>query len=645
MNCKYLLVRIAPLVGILCFGASATALAQSSFTFQAPTGPGGTWNVYRLESGGITFKAANNAANATVDPITGALSGRLVSINDVLENTTIWNMSGRTDAWIGLTDREGAAPGAMEAGSSKTTGWAWTSGEPFTYQNFGGGEPNDSTGEDAAHIRGDGMWNDNKSGYGVDDPIVPVLVPGSSLNETAAPSFRYVVEWPTGLAAPAAGIRRATFLPSPGSLPGPSGDATGWGIREIKGLPGSANIIDAIQKATSGMGTFTDGKRAILDVADPNTNANGGPIISSPPLPYLTNTGADDNDIITIAKGRVRVPTTGTYTVQVRADDGFALRIPGQTFTSINGGNASRGIDPLDPSTMFFYHGTGDTDARGVINLAAGEYDVEFINWEGGGGAFYEVTTGTGASPTTWLPMGAGGSTPFIHNNVRLSAPATVITAAEGGGLTANNIAEARALIAAAQAGGTANTATTTIARVGDGQPVGFPAGTPADEFASLIRGSLLLDNGNSTPGESITLTFGLLSDDGHQFRILGQDFNLANDFSGDGVAALVDVSGDMSLTADYFTGNTNAFGRITLLEGTYDFESLMFEGGGGADQETWWAVGDKTATGFDSTFVPLSTSIGTEANVGFQLVPEPSTYVLAVLGSLGVIGFVRRRK
>jgi hypothetical protein len=644
MNCRHLFVLILA-IAALCLGGSATVLAQSSFTFQAPTGPGGTWNIYRLESGGLTFKAANNAANATVDPVTGLLPGRLVSINGASENTTVWNMSGRTDTWIGLSDREGVAPGAQEAGTSTTTGYAWTSGEPYTFQNWGGGEPNDSTGEDAAHIRGDGMWNDHKSGYGVDDPIPPVLVPGSSLNETAAPSFRYVVEWPTALVAPAPGIRAATFLPSPGSLPGPSGGIAGFGVREIKGLTGSANIIDAIQKATSGMGTFTDGQRAILDVTDPQTNANGGPVITTPPLPFLTDTVAADNDIVTIAKGRVRVPASGTYTVQVRSDDGFALRIVGGTFSSINGGNASRGIDPLDPSTMFYYHGTGDSDARGVITLAAGEYDVEFIHWEGGGGTFYEVTTGTGASPTTWLPMGAGGSTPFIPNTVRLTAPATVLTAAEGGGMTANNIAQARALIAAAEAGGTANTGMTNIARVGDGQPVAFPAGTPADEFASLIRGSLTVDDQDATPGESITLTFGLFSDDGHQFRVVGQDFDLATDFTTSGTAALVDVSGDMSLTADYFTGNTNAFGRITLVEGTYDFESYMFEGGGGADQETFWSVGDKTATGFDSSFLPLSTLLGTEANQGWSLVPEPSAIVLMGLGAVGLIGLARRRK
>src|SRR5687767_13673347 len=98
--------RKAFLIGIagLCVGDPATAFAQSSYTFQAPTGPGGTWNVYRFESGGLSFKGANNAANATVDPITGLVPGRLVSINGAFENTTMWNMSGRGDTWIGLTD-------------------------------------------------------------------------------------------------------------------------------------------------------------------------------------------------------------------------------------------------------------------------------------------------------------------------------------------------------------------------------------------------------------------------------------------------------------------------------------------------------------------------------------------------------------
>src|SRR5687767_15002880 len=121
MSWKHRLVLLL-VIAALFVGGSANVLAQSSFTFQAPTGPGGTWNLYRLESGGLTFKAANNAANATVDPVTGLLPGRLVSIHGALENTTVWNMSGRGDTWIGLTDREGAAPGAQEAGTSTTTG-------------------------------------------------------------------------------------------------------------------------------------------------------------------------------------------------------------------------------------------------------------------------------------------------------------------------------------------------------------------------------------------------------------------------------------------------------------------------------------------------------------------------------------------
>src|SRR5215218_4041951 len=59
-----------------------------------------------------------------------------------------------------------------------------------------------------------------------------------------------------------------------------------------------------------------------------------------------------------------------------------------------------------------------------------------------------------------------------------------------------------------------------------------------------------------------------------------GQWLAMGDTSTGDGTATLVDVNGDLSLTADYLTGNTNAFGLITLTEGTYQFESYMFEEG-----------------------------------------------------------------
>jgi hypothetical protein len=378
-------------------------------------------------------------------------------------------------------------------------------------------------------------------------------------------------------------------------------------------------------------------------VTDPDTNAGGGPVIGGAPLPFLSNGAGDDNDILTIARAKVVVPESGDWTIQVRSDDGFAMRVVGQSFTSVNGGGQ---IDPLDPSTMYFYAGTGDANTRGVINLAAGAYDIEFVNWEGGGGAYYEVTTARGAitSPggAQFLAMGDASSVPAVPNVLRMTAPATVRTAAEGtaGGGTANTIPETRTLMAAAEGAGLTNNGNAATISIGDGQSVGFPAGTPADEFGMKVTGNFVIDDGDAVIGELIQITVGMFSDDGSQLHIFGQDFSATG---GDARTALVDVGGDQSLTADFFTGNTNAFGLISLTEGAFDFEAFMFEGGGGANMTLMYSLGDKTAVGNDGTFVPFSTSTGLPANQGWVLIPEPGIGLLTLLGG-GLFGWRRRR-
>ena len=313
--------------------------------------------------------------------------------------------AGYGDMWIGLTDREFAAPPNVdgdgdptpqEAGTSGAKGWAWTSGEAVTFAAFGGGEPNDSGGEDAAHIRGDGLWNDHKSGWGLDEPLPPMLQAGTSTDETAAPTFKYVIEYPKASATEIAGIDAAppTLLPA-SPMPGPSGGAGYWGIREVRDVDPGGSIGSTISNLLAGSGTIYDGTAPILDSTDPDTNGSGGPILDGTPMPFLSDTaGVGDDNIMVSAKGRIKVVEPGDYTLQVRSDDGFALKVNGASFSSVSGGGA---LDRFDPSTMLFAAGTGDSNTRGIINLAAGEYDVEFVWWEGGGGAYYEVTSAQGA--------------------------------------------------------------------------------------------------------------------------------------------------------------------------------------------------------------------------------------------------------
>jgi hypothetical protein len=81
--------------------------------------------------------------------------GHLVAINDQAENDWLVSTFGGNELlWIGLTDQD------LEGS------FLWTNGDPFVYDNWNGGEPNDATQEEWAHINwgGPGGWNDWESG-------------------------------------------------------------------------------------------------------------------------------------------------------------------------------------------------------------------------------------------------------------------------------------------------------------------------------------------------------------------------------------------------------------------------------------------------------------------------------------------------
>ena len=230
-----------PLGSVVILAALLATSVRAQDVVQAPYGPNGTWVIYEL--GGDIMTWAEALADAQSRTREG-VQGDLVSIHNLKENQVVSDLAFNSIVWIGLTDREGAAPQLEQNGflspqesielelgefigapdnveASIFAGWAWTSGEPFTFQNWPfGGEPNnwDGTGagpadtgfEDATFIRADGLWNDAPSGYAEDEPVVPTLQPGTSTEERdGLPNERlydYVIEYRTNSPSPFPGI-------------------------------------------------------------------------------------------------------------------------------------------------------------------------------------------------------------------------------------------------------------------------------------------------------------------------------------------------------------------------------------------------------------------------------------------------------
>lgn len=74
------------------------------------------------------------------------MGGHLVTSTTLAENNFLFNLW--PNGWIGLTDE------AVEGT------WRWVTGEPFTWANWNGGEPNNSNNEDYIQFVGGGKWND-----------------------------------------------------------------------------------------------------------------------------------------------------------------------------------------------------------------------------------------------------------------------------------------------------------------------------------------------------------------------------------------------------------------------------------------------------------------------------------------------------
>src|SRR5882672_5483789 len=247
-------------VSVILAGAAQSVFADPQYS--GPYGTGGSYNVYEFVRSNLTWDEARVAA---ASKSFNGVAGTLVTVRNAEQNAFLHNF-GPGDWWIGLTDSEATStldnahmPG-HEAGTDRTTGWAWVSGEPYSFQAFGDGEPNDwpgwnPPGEDAAQMRGDGLWNDNAAGPTIGQ------APDS-------PKFNYIVEYRTN--APA---RPVDFLP------GPAGGLGFFGMREIHKNGGMGNLLDAsdsAQKTRQATKDVIDYTAPVVNIWDSDGNGNFG---------------------------------------------------------------------------------------------------------------------------------------------------------------------------------------------------------------------------------------------------------------------------------------------------------------------------------------------------------------------------------
>jgi hypothetical protein len=308
------------------------------------------------------------------------LTGHLVSLRSDGENFFVAHSITPADAWIGLTDNE--ARGGTEAGTNPNGGWVWVSGEPFSYQKFGGGEPNDVGGEDAVHVRGDGFWNDHQAG--------PTLGQGGH-------AIGWAVEYETRAASNPAPTRRLNI--------GPSGGNGFVGVREVKvgDPPQVNNLADAIALLRANQAdplTYTrfDGQATRINHHDTDVDGQGGggSFGHAGKTPFLSDAAGDDQDFVYIANGVMRIPATGQYTFHVSSDDGFRLNIEGANFTvTASQLDGAGGISTGD--TVHYGTPTGNANTFMSTTLAAGDHPFEFIFFERAGGAYVDLSSAPGS--------------------------------------------------------------------------------------------------------------------------------------------------------------------------------------------------------------------------------------------------------
>lgn len=262
--------------------------------------------------------------------------------------------------------------------------------------------------------------------------VYDYVVTGSSTAETGSTPFSLETS-----------MRSFPLLPElRAGLPAPPNAAEGWAYMEISAPSVLGTDLGADEQG------FIDAQHVIRDAvaedilgeamvpyvnhSDPESPGSRGDWC--PDLTILSDTAADDDQYVTYARTTVTIAEgeEGEYTIRIRGDDGYGLRIAGASFTTV-AGSATNQLDARTPDTVFFPAFTGDSNAFAVCHFPApGDYFCEFFGFEGGGGSFQEVGWAKGAfsannQTVTWELL--GDTADFVGESKWGVLPDTIIPA------------------------------------------------------------------------------------------------------------------------------------------------------------------------------------------------------------------------
>ncbi|MFP6872643.1 MAG: LamG-like jellyroll fold domain-containing protein, partial [Verrucomicrobiales bacterium] len=429
-----------------------------------------------------------------------------------------------------------------------------------------------------------------------------------------------------------------SYSPSQGAYPfyeemraglsAPTNSTTGWDVMEWTGKTGYVGGLNAIRNdAPTATATVP-----FINFTDPESNATAGDW-NVDDRPIITNTPANDNNYVTFAR-TTWTATAGNYTIRVRSDDGYGLRINGgATVAAVKG--AAQNTAGADGASSYFTAGTGNSNAYIQIVIPTdGDYVVEFFSFEGGGGSNQEILINTGHKqnlnanfwelfgdmseynpasrwgdiPSSVLPYLAQEGTDEAGWHAKIWYQAR-----NGSNQDVGNLDQTMRFIRDIDAG------TSTYNGLFDGflgslnhSPTGGNAGRinpteaypdPTDGGAKSNDRIAMLAHARLVIPADGDYTVQVRSDDGFLMRFLDP----ANTFHSENGNGKIEMLYPSEITHQNGTGDSNTRAAAYLTAGTHDIAFVWWEGGGGDHFEVSFIPGRKMNQ--NAAFVLLDTS------------------------------------